>query len=69
MSKPRSEHKDNFQKRWLKIDPYIPSGYEKEVLNKYPDKKISTIQNTRYGRTFDFEVLEILEKLVENSSK
>lgn len=57
------KEKKVFMQRLSKIESLIPRDFVAKVLKKNSSFPASRITNVRYGRAFDFEILEILEEI------
>jgi len=62
----RQQIKDEFLQKWNKIEKDIPEDFLEKALSRRPSgTKPNRIINVRYGRTYDLEILDELERLIK----
>jgi hypothetical protein len=62
----KDEMRQHFN-RWIEIEDKLPVGYVNKVMKINPDLSPNKIMNVAYGRSQDFEILELLEEVVKAS--
>ena len=62
----KDEMREHFN-RWLAIEDKLPGMFLNKALAINPNLSANKINNVAYGRMFDFEVLAVLERVVQEN--